>query len=88
MILRQGPGLFGAVAVGYAAAEGYGAVRHHTYEQYAKREWEKKHGRRPQSRQPAEPLYLAELVQLAQLERQGLITNEEFQTKKMQLLGI
>jgi hypothetical protein len=88
MLLRQGPGLFGAVAVGYAAAEGYGAVRHHTYEQYARREWEKKHGRRPQYGPPAEPQYLAELRQVAELAREGLLTADEFQAKKKKLLGI
>jgi hypothetical protein len=88
LLLRQGPGLLGAVAVGYAAAEGYGGVRHDTYERYARREWEMKHGARPRYVRPAEPAYVAELEQLAQLERRRLITNDEFQAKKRQLLGI
>ena len=36
----------------------------------------------------AEPSYMAELEQLAQLRDQGVITAEEFDAKKKQLLGI
>jgi hypothetical protein len=37
---------------------------------------------------PAEPDYSAELAKLAQLKAQGIITEEEFQAKKKQILGI
>jgi hypothetical protein len=37
---------------------------------------------------PAAPDYAAELQQLAQLKGQGLITEEEFEAKKKQILGI
>ena len=37
---------------------------------------------------PAEPDYAAELEQLAQLKNQGILTEEEFQAKKKQILGI
>ncbi len=37
---------------------------------------------------PAEPDYTAELSQLAQLKAQGIITEDEFQAKKKQILGI
>ena len=36
----------------------------------------------------AEPDYMAELEKLAQLKNQGVITEEEFQAKKAQILGI
>jgi hypothetical protein len=36
----------------------------------------------------AEPDYAAELEQLAQLKAQGIITEEEFEAKKKQILGI
>jgi hypothetical protein len=36
----------------------------------------------------AEPDYVAELERLAQLKTQGIITEEEFEAKKKQLLGI
>jgi hypothetical protein len=37
---------------------------------------------------PAAPDYAAELQQLAALKGQGLITEEEFEAKKKQILGI
>ncbi len=37
---------------------------------------------------PAEPDYLAELQRLADFKDQGIITEEEFETKKKQLLGL
>jgi hypothetical protein len=37
---------------------------------------------------PAEPDYTAELEQLAQLKAQGILTEDEFQAKKKQILGI
>lgn len=35
-----------------------------------------------------EPAYLAELERLGQMKAQGIITEEEFQAKKRQLLGL
>ena len=37
---------------------------------------------------PAEPDYTAELQQLAQLRSQGILTDEEFEAKEKQILGI
>jgi Short C-terminal domain len=37
---------------------------------------------------PAEPDYVAELEQLAQLKTQGIISEEDFEAKKKQILGI
>jgi hypothetical protein len=42
----------------------------------------------PQAAAPAEADYMAELEQLAQLKAQGILTEEEFQAKKKQILGI
>jgi hypothetical protein len=36
----------------------------------------------------AQPDYMAELEKLGQLKNQGIITEEEFQAKKKQILGI
>jgi hypothetical protein len=36
----------------------------------------------------AEPAYMAELEQLAQLKAQGIISEEEFEAKKKQILGL
>jgi hypothetical protein len=38
--------------------------------------------------EPAEPDYAAELEKLAQLKAQGIISEEEFEAKKKQILGI
>jgi Short C-terminal domain len=37
---------------------------------------------------PAAPSYAAELEQLAQLKAQGIISEEEFEAKKKQILGL
>jgi hypothetical protein len=37
---------------------------------------------------PSEPEYMGELERLAQLKDQGIITDEDFEAKKKQLLGI
>jgi Short C-terminal domain len=42
----------------------------------------------PPAAAPAEPDYMAELEQLAQLRDQGILSDEEFEAKKKQLLGI
>ncbi len=42
----------------------------------------------PASSAPAEPDYTAELEKLAQLNKQGVLTDEEFAAKKKQLLGL
>ena len=42
----------------------------------------------PPDAAPAEPDYVAELEKLAQLKSQGIISEEEFEAKKKQLLGI
>ena len=38
--------------------------------------------------EPAAPDYTAEIEQLAQLKAQGILTEDEFQAKKKQILGI
>jgi Short C-terminal domain len=42
----------------------------------------------PPEAAPAEPGYVAELERLAQLRDQGVITADDFEAKKRQLLGI
>ena len=37
---------------------------------------------------PSEPEYVGELERLSQLRDQGIITNEDFEAKKKQILGI
>ena len=79
-----------------------GAVRHHQDQKYAAQDQAKydeqmaaQQATYPQ--QPvaaaapapaAEPDYMAELEKLAQLKNQGVLTEDEFQAKKAQILGI
>jgi hypothetical protein len=101
MLGRRGPGLVRAAATTAVVAGTAGAVRHHQDQKYARQEYEAQQQYEaqqpqyapppPQYAQPAgggEPDYMAELEQLAQLKAQGVITEEEFQAKKKQLLGI
>lgn len=37
---------------------------------------------------PAEPEYVGELERLSQLRHQGILSDEEFEAKKKQILGI
>ena len=37
---------------------------------------------------PAEPKYVSELERLAQLREQGILSDQEFEAKKKQILGI
>ncbi|HET6623444.1 MAG TPA: SHOCT domain-containing protein [Gaiellaceae bacterium] len=70
-----------------------GAVRHRQDQRYARQDQEAydqamaaQAAAAPAA--PAEPDYAAELEKLAQLKAQGIITDEEFEAKKRQILGI
>ena len=73
-----------------------GAVRHHQDQKYAAQDQAaydqqmaaQQAAARSGTRCPAAPDYAAELEQLAQLKTQGILTDEEFQAKKKQILGI
>ena len=74
-----------------------GAVRHRQSEKYAAQD-QAEYDQQVAAQQaaaaqaapaaPAAPDYAAELAQLAQLKEQGIITDEEFEAKKKQILGI
>lgn len=97
MFARRGPGL-ARMAVGTAVVAGTaGAVRHRQDRRYAAQdqaEYEQQMAEQQMAAQqaaaPAEPAGTdyAELEKLAQLKTQGIITQEEFDAKKKQLLGI
>jgi hypothetical protein len=89
-----------AVVAGTAAVVA-GQVHHHqdqkwarqSQEQYAQQQaelaaQEAQYYAPPLPAAAAEPEYVAELEKLAQLKNQGVITEEEFQAKKRQILGI
>jgi len=94
MFGRRGPGLIGtAVVVGGAAhmgakrAQNQAAAQQQEAEQEA-RIAELEAQQTAAAAEPAEPDYMGELEQLAQLKAQGIITEEEFEAKKKQILGI
>jgi len=87
LMRRRGPGLIGAAArtavVAGTATAVSGRVARRQQRRYAAEE--------QQQAPPAaggEPDYASELEQLAQLKAQGIITEEEFEAKKKQILGI
>jgi nucleoside phosphorylase len=95
MFGRRGPGLVRAAATTAVVAGTAGAVRHRQDQKYAAQDqaaYDQQTAAQQQATPapaaPAEPDYAAELEQLAQLKNQGIITEEEFQAKKKQILGI
>jgi len=88
---RRGPGLVRAAATTAVVAGTAGAVRHRQDQRYAKQDqeaYEQQAYAQQAAAAPAEPDYTAELQQLAQLRSQGILTDEEFEAKKKQILGI
>ena len=89
-LVRQGPGLIrGAARVGVAAGVA-GRVQHRQQQRWAAEE-------QPAYEQQAAPMqgaapgdadYTAELEKLAKLRDEGVISAEDFEAKKKQLLGI
>ena len=97
MFARRGPGLVRAAATTAVVAGTAGAVRHRQDQKYAAQDqaaYEQQMAAQqayaaPQApAAPATPDYTAELEQLAQLKAQGILTDEEFEAKKKQILGI
>ena len=96
MFGRRGPGLVRAAATTAVVAGTAGAVRHRQDQKYAAQDqaaYDQQAAQQAavaqqQAAAPAVPDYAAELQQLAALKGQGLITEEEFEAKKKQILGI
>ena len=98
MFGRRGPGLVRAAATTAVVAGTAGAVRHRQEQKYARQDQEayeqQMYDQQMAAQQaapmaaPAEPDYAAELEKLAQLKNQGIISEEEFEAKKKQILGI
>ena len=96
MFRRRG-GLVRAAATTAVVAGTAGAVRHRQDQRYAAQDqaaydeqMAAQQAAAPQAAPaaPAAPDYAAELEQLAQLKAQGILTEEEFEAKKKQILGI
>ena len=93
MIGRRGPGLVRMAATTAVVAGTAGAVRHRQDQKYAAQDqaaYDQQMAAQAAAAPaaPAEPDYAAELEQLAQLKNQGILTEEEFEAKKKQILGI
>jgi len=90
MFRRRG-GLVRAAATTAVVAGTAGAVRHRQDQRYARQDqeaYDQQVAAQQAAAAPAEPDYTAELQQLAQLRSQGILTDEEFEAKKKQILGI
>jgi len=98
IFVRRGPGLVRAAATTAVVAGTAGAVRHRQDQKYARQDQEAYDqqmaaaqaaaAQQAAAAAPAAPDYAAELEQLAQLKAQGILTDEEFEAKKKQILGI
>jgi membrane protease subunit (stomatin/prohibitin family) len=100
MFARRGPGLVRAAATTAVVAGTAGAVRHRQEQKYAAQDQaaydqqmaaqQQMYDQQMAAQQaaPAEPDYAAELEKLAQLKNQGILSEEEFEAKKKQILGI
>ena len=95
MMRRRGPGVVGvaartAVVAGTATAVS-GRVARRQQNKYAAQDQQayEQAAPAPAAAAPAaEPEYMAELQQLAQLRDQGILSPEEFEAKKKQILGL
>jgi hypothetical protein len=92
--MRRGPGLIGTAARAGVAVGVAGRVQHRQQQRWAAEE-QQTYAQEPAPQAPpaaapqaAAPDYTAELVKLAQLRDQGVISAEDFEAKKKQLLGI
>ena len=95
-LMRRGPGLVGTAARSAVFAGVAGGVQHRQQQRWARQDaeaqqqaYEQQVAQAPPAAAPAgEPDYADELAKLAQLRDQGVITAEDFEAKKKQILGI
>lgn len=95
-LLRQGPGLIGTAARAGVAAGVVGRVQRRQQQRWAEKD-QAEYAPVYEQRAPAPAAapapagdadYTAELEKLAKLRDEGVITAEDFEAKKKQLLGI
>lgn len=91
-LMRRGPGLVGTAARTAVFAGVSGRVQRRQQQRWAAEDQASYEQQAPQAAPaaaaPAAPDYAAELEKLAQLRDSGVITAEDFEAKKKQLLGI
>jgi hypothetical protein len=92
MFVRRGPGLVGAAARTAVVVGTAGRVQHRQQQKYAA---QAQGAPEPEAAPPpaapadsGQPDYTAELQKLAELKAAGILTEEEFEAKKRQILGI
>jgi hypothetical protein len=90
MMMRRGrPGLIGVAATTAVVAGTAGRVSQRQQNRYAAQDQQASEPQAaPPAAAPAEPEYMAELEQLAKLRDQGILSPEEFEAKKKQILGV
>lgn len=88
-LMRRGPGLIGTAARAGVAAGVMGRVQRRQQQRWAAQDQAAyaQEAPAPQAA-PSEPDYTAELEKLAKLRDEGVISAEDFEAKKKQLLGI
>jgi membrane protease subunit (stomatin/prohibitin family) len=82
------PGLLRGMARTAAVVGTANAVSHKQQEKWAGQQQAQQAAAQPVAAAPAQDDTVAQLQQLAQLKDQGILTQEEFDAKKKQLLGI
>jgi membrane protease subunit (stomatin/prohibitin family) len=90
-LMRRGPGLVGTAARAGVAVGVAGRVQHRQQQRWAAQEQQTYEQQAPPpapAAAPAAPDYASELEKLAKLRDEGVITAEDFEAKKKQLLGI
>jgi membrane protease subunit (stomatin/prohibitin family) len=91
-LVRRGPGLIGTAARAGVAVGVAGRVQHRRQQRWAAQEQQAYAQQAPAAPPPpaaaAAPDYTAELEQLAKLRDEGVISADDFEAKKKQLLGI
>jgi hypothetical protein len=90
-LVRQGPGLLGTAARAGVAAGVAGRVQRRQQQRWATQDqaaYEEQPAQAPAPRHAGAPDYTVELEKLAKLRDDGVITAEDYEAKKRQLLGI
>lgn len=93
---RGGPGLIGAAARTAVVVGTAGRVANRQQRKFAEQDAARAAEAQPEAAAPAaapaaaagQPDYVAELQELAKLRDAGILTPEEFEAKKAQILGI
>jgi hypothetical protein len=87
-LMRRGPGLIGTAARAGVAAGVAGRVHHRQQQRWQGEDQAAYAEQAPPPAAAPAPDYTAELQQLAQLRDDGVISAEDFEAKKRQILGI